>query len=113
MKIYIIGPSKEIKSLSENISKILNINVFDLENINSINEHIKTYKKWIIISNNDNNFDIISNQSNIVIYLNYKNSDIRLTDKLTKYRRKIIIIKNKKEEKILLKAVIEGHDFYL
>lgn len=113
MKIYIIGPSKEIKSLSENIGKVLNINVFDLENINNINEHIKTYKKWIIISNNDNNFDIISNQSNIIIYLNYKNNNLNLNDKLTKYRRKIIIIKNKKEEKVLLKAVTEGHDFYL
>lgn len=113
MKIYIIGPSKGIRSLSENISKILNINVFDLENINSINEHIKIYKNWIIISNNVNNFDIISNQSNIVIYLNYKNFDLKLSDKITKYRRKIIIIKNKKEEKILIKSVIEGHDFYL
>lgn len=113
MKIYIIGQSKEIKSLSENIGKVLNINVFDLENINNINEYIKTYKKWIIISNNDNNFDIISNQSNIIIYLNYKNNNLNLNDKLTKYRRKIIIIKNKKEEKVLLKAVMEGHDFYL
>lgn len=113
MKIYLVGNIKDIKEVSKKISNILKIDVFELNEISKINNLIKTVKSWIIISSNIDNFDIISNQSNKIIYLDYKNNDLKIYDKITKYSRKVIIIKNKKEEKTLIKAIIEGHDFYL
>lgn len=114
MRLLIISSTKEDSArLVKEIQKWIKIKEYALDNTNIdiINSTIATNKDWLIQISNKTNFNVIANQSNKIIYMNYKN-DILDNEQITKYKQKIIILKNKKEEKAILKSLEKGHEFY-
>lgn len=114
MKILVVSLSEnDGKRLIGEIEKRLKIKSILLNNndIKEINNIIIENKEWLIVINSSTIFDAIAKQADKIIYLNYNNSILDF-NQITKYNRKIFILKNKNEEKFIIKSFDKGHEFY-